>query len=110
MTKPLYAKFDNRDDRGECHRLLERIPPKLRIRWLKWCCERTKLKGGTLGAKVLPGTTGENSMEVYFDFWSLTNEYQFDPLVGLNALVEIVRDWEKGHFKKGSPIKVHLPK
>jgi hypothetical protein len=95
-AKPLWTKVDTRDDRREVHGLLVRLPPRLRISWLKWCCTKCALPNSDKRAVVLPTTTGQNAMEIYFDFWSLCNEYRLDPMVGLNALIDVVHHWEKG--------------
>lgn len=109
-AKPLWSARDNLDDRREIAYLLTRIPPVLRVRWLKWCCEKCWFPNSRVHPTVGHGTTGEPAMAIYFDFWNLTNEYRLDPLVGLNALIEIVRAWERGHFTKGSPVRLHLPR
>jgi hypothetical protein len=109
-AKPLWTAVDNRDDRKEVYYLLTRLPPRLRIRWLKWCCLQCVLPGSNKHATVSPDSTGENTMEVFFDFWSLTNEWKLPPMRGIDALVQVVRDYQRGYFRKGSPVVVHLPR
>lgn len=115
-AKPLWGNYDNRMDRLEVHGLLQRIPPALRVRWLRWCCTKCFLPGSThqpvvtLHPSAVVRQDGENPMEVYFDFWALVNQYRLNPAQALEALVYIVRSWERGHFRKGSPVHLHLPR
>ena len=109
-TKPLYMAHDNLDDRREVHRLLTRLPPILRLRWLKWCCARCTLPNSNKHPVIGLGTTGANGMEIFYDFWQLANQYNLDPRVGMDALVQVLHHDERGDFKRGSLVRVHLPR
>lgn len=108
--KQLWKPYDTRDDRKEIAYLLEKIPPTLRVRWLRWCCTKCTLPNSAVRPCVPPYSTGENAMECYFDFWSLVNQYRLKPEIGLDALIQVVKAWERGWFTKGSPVRLHLPR
>lgn len=45
MKAPL-LQWDNLDDRGEVWRLLSRLPPRVRWRFVRWCCSRSRGQRG----------------------------------------------------------------
>ena len=83
--KPLFLAHDNKDDRSESHRQLEKLDNVERLAWLTWCCRRCQLP-----AMVPPDHAG-SAMEVWFDFWNLTNDYRLDPELPMRILERMAR-------------------
>lgn len=44
--KPAVLVMDTRDDRRELHRLICRLSPRGRMRFLEWCCQHAQLPTG----------------------------------------------------------------
>lgn len=102
--KPAYLALDTLDDRREIHRLLETLPPRRRVAFLRWCCARAVLpKSGTrpgVSKKTerLARQAGRDreadrrlSLDCYFDVWSLAAQYELDLAAVLERLVALVR-------------------
>ena len=106
MTDPALQNLalDSVDTRTEIHRLIERLSPSDRIRFLRWACTRAPL---TSRCSTVPGVSAKTrqlaqlaphdssadrrlSLVVYFDLWMLSIQYHFDLESALNKLVEMV--------------------
>ena len=88
--KPLILQHDNVDDRSEIHRLLTQLGKLERLAWLHWCCLQCVLPNSLLHPGLPPHHSGR-PLEVFFDFWSLVNDYHLDPQKPLEILERLVR-------------------
>ena len=104
MSKPAYLCLDTRDDRREIHDLLTRLPPRERIRFMRWACSQATLpasrthpgvsrKTVRLAVRAVRDSSADRALalECYFDLWHLSISYDFDLDRALEMLVETVR-------------------
>lgn len=92
MSKPALLVMDNVSDRREMWHLLHRMPPRDRVRFLKWACGQV----GGPGVRTRPEPTYERSLIdlayrddsadlrvtnlVYYDVWVLVGQWEADPI------------------------------
>lgn len=105
--RPLIV-HDNLDDRREIYSLVRRLPPRERVAFLQWCCDRAYLPRRRPGPHPRPvvaaatlrlaraahaGDTAADerlSVECYADIWRLAAQYERE--VSFDAvLAELVR-------------------
>lgn len=108
MTKPAYLQLDTLDDRKEIYTLLARLSPARRLAWLRWCCRRAVVPNSAthpgparktveLAELARRDSSADErlTLDVFFDFWNLTGlNYELDPQLALNRLVEMARGGE----------------
>lgn len=83
--------YDNLDDRREIHRLLERLSPTGRKRFLAWCCQQVTISpNSTIHPRVAQRTRGL-AQEIFYDVWALAIQYGLDLDVVAAKLVEVVK-------------------
>lgn len=105
MNNPLY--LDTLDDRRELHRLLTRLSPARRLRFLEWCCAKAIVPH----SEIHPGPSRtvrelaelarrdssadeRHALDVFLDIWVLSIQYELDLDDALAALVNFVRGRE----------------
>lgn len=102
--KPAYLCLDTLDDRRQIHDLLGRLPPRQRIRFMRWCCAQATLphssahpgvsrKTVRLAQQAERDSSADErlALDCYFDVWRLASHYDFDLNAALERLVELVR-------------------
>lgn len=101
--------YDNLDDRREIYRLLSRLAPAVRVKWLEWCCKQVTVPNSRIhpepSYRRMRGRIDEAYRhdrgdevlvaEVYFDVWQLAHQYHLDLDKATAKLVETVRWAEK---------------
>jgi hypothetical protein len=103
-SKPRWLVLDTLDDRREIHRLLTRISPQARLRFLEWCCQSAVLPHSQVRPTVSrttrelaaqarwdSGADARLSTGIYEDVWYLAGNYDFDIDRALARLVEVAR-------------------
>lgn len=102
MKSPLLA-IDTLDDRREVHRLLGRLPPKVRVAFLEWCCSTARPVMGRLpvaSRRMLPTVVMAYrcdradlrvTNEVYTDLLVLAADYDLDLAAAAVELEKWVR-------------------
>lgn len=88
--KPAFLQLDTLDDRREIHQLLARLSPSRRLAFLRWCCRSAKLPNSRVRPTVPPNHSG-NAMEIYFDLFALSANYDFSLDRALTVLVGYVK-------------------
>lgn len=104
MTIKYLIAHDNLDDRREIRHLLERLPPRQQLAFLRRCCQKSVLPHSTCRPAPNAQTIrlvrqAERSEEharrlafcIYMDLWALSVQYNLDLDQALNELVEMVR-------------------
>jgi hypothetical protein len=97
--------FDNKDDCTELHRLLERLSPRDRVRFMVECCKRATVPNAQYNPGVPPETyrqarlveQGKASdrkfaLECYFDLWTLCMNYKFDMREAATILQDMIKN------------------
>jgi hypothetical protein len=74
------------DERRTVHRLLERLEPEIRLRWLMWCCAQCSHGNFQVHIGVNTGT----AREVYFDWQSACHSLGLDVVKSRAKLEEMV--------------------
>ncbi len=97
--------LDTKEDRREVWHLLHRLPPKVRVRFLEWCCKQVPQGPGChlpVPAIWKMATTLDRAYrsdeedtrltnEVFMDVVQLWSTYSLDPLKTAMALENLVR-------------------
>lgn len=85
---PLRLEKAQLDDRREIWRAVERMTPRQRLAWLRWCCELVS-DSQLMGVRV---TGGDGSVgQIFADLSLLELQYDLNVEVAANELVRRVR-------------------
>ena len=97
-------QFDTKGDRGDMLDMLDRLPPRKRMAWLKWCCENSRIPRTTIPMAVRSDTwqraqhaqtddsaSEKLSVEVFQDVWNLALQYELDMPAALEKLYLLVK-------------------
>lgn len=101
-----WIALDTKDDRREIYHLLDRLPPKKRLAFVRWCCRRafhshgySPTKPGVLQktielaelARWDSSASDRLSYDLFFDIVNLNRQWFLDLDAALKRLVEMVR-------------------
>lgn len=103
-VKPVYLDYDTKDDRTEIYRLLARLHPLRRVRFLQGVCDRAVLPGSQVRPRVRRETwelaelaRRDDSadqrlrLEVFIDLWNVAAHYRLDIHGVFRRLVDAVK-------------------